>query len=61
MSEQLHYTTERRMRYLEEIGIPTQVGAIVDELRAMREGQQAQSFTDLMAKIDAIKAAVPKA
>ena len=61
MSEQLHYTTERRMRYLEEIGIPTQVGAIVDELRAMREGQQAQSFTDLLAKIDAIKAAVPKA
>lgn len=60
MAEQRHYTTKRRIRYLEEIGILAQVGAIVDELRAMREGQQAPSFTDLLAKIDTIKTEVPK-
>lgn len=60
MTETKHYTRERRERYLNEIGIPAQVGAIVDELRAMRDGQQAQSFTDLLAKIETIKIEVPK-
>lgn len=65
MSEQLHYTTERRMRYLQEIGIPTQIGAIVDELRSLRAAmpagyQGAQSFDSLLARIDAIKAEIPK-
>lgn len=58
--DDLHYTTERRMRYLGEIGLATEVGAIIDELRAMRAGTQAQSFTDLLDRIDAIKAEVPK-
>lgn len=60
MAEDIHYTTARRMRYMQEIGIPAQIGAIVDELRALREGKQADSFTALLERIDAIKAEVPK-
>jgi len=63
MSETLHYTTERRKRYIEEIGISVQIGAIVDELRALRARTPydgAESFTALLARIDEIKAEVPK-
>ena len=60
MTEPLHYTTERRMRYLGEIGLAAEVGAIIDELRALRAGTQAQSFTDLLDRIDQIKVEVPK-
>jgi hypothetical protein len=65
MSDQLHHTTRRRMRYLQEIGIAPQIAAIVDELRVIRarsgnvyEGSPA--FDDLCARIDAIKAEEPR-
>lgn len=64
MSEPRHYSTRRRMRYLEEIGVATQIGAIVDELRVLRARTPlfdgAESFTALLARIDAIKAEEPK-
>lgn len=63
MTEQISYATKRRMGYLEEIGIPVQIGAIIDELRALRErlgGEQAESFSAVVARIDAIKAEIPK-
>lgn len=63
MTEQISYATKRRIRYLEEIGIPVQIGSIIDELRALRErlgGEQAESFSAVVARIDAIKAEIPK-
>lgn len=63
MTDNIHYTTARRMRYLQDIGVPIQVGAIVDELRALRAqigGDPAPSFAALVASIDAIKMEIPK-
>ena len=64
MAEDIHYTRARREHYLTEIGVATQLGAIVDELRAFRvtlgDGYGAPSFTDLCGCIDRIKAAIPK-
>lgn len=63
MTEPIHYTRARRERYLQELPLPVQVGAIIDELRELRTAlnlQPAQSFTDLLAKIDAIKTEIPK-
>lgn len=64
MSEPRHYSTRRRMRYMEEIGLSTQIGAIVDELRVLRARtpllDAAESFTALLQRIDEIKAEEPK-
>lgn len=61
--EVVHYARARRERYLQEIGVPSQVGSIVDELRALRATlghEGAASFTSLCERIDAIKADIPK-
>ncbi len=60
MNEQIHYDRARRERYMTEIGLAVQVGAIIDELRS-RGAAQSPAFVDLCARIDAIKAEVPKA
>lgn len=60
MTEPIHYTRARRERYLQELPLAVQVGAIVDELRA-RGAAQSPAFVDLCERIDAIKAEVPKA
>jgi hypothetical protein len=60
MTEPIHYTRARRERYLQELPLAVQVGAIIDELRA-RGAAQSPAFVDLCARIDAIKAEVPKA
>ena len=59
MNESIHYTRARRERYLQELPLAVQVGSIIDELRA-RGGAEANSFADVIAKIDAIKADIPK-
>lgn len=66
MVEDIHYDRARRERYLQEIGVAQQLGAITDELSAMRAYLEdanytgAISFTDLCNRIDAIKAEIPK-
>ncbi|MCE5182346.1 MAG: hypothetical protein LLG15_11140 [Betaproteobacteria bacterium] len=63
MQNAVHYTTARRMRYMQEIGLPMQIGAVIDELRALREqigGTPAPSFAALVAIIDGIKQEIPK-
>lgn len=59
MSEPIHYTRARRERYLQELPLAVQVGAIIDELRA-RGAAQSPAFINLCAQIDGIKADIPK-
>lgn len=63
MNTPLHYTTKRRIRYLNEIGLAMQVGAIIDELTAIRmqySYEGAPAFTDLVERVNQIKADIPK-
>lgn len=59
MTEPKHYARARRERYLQELPLALQVGAIIDELRARGE-PVSPAFADVCARIDAIKAEVPK-
>lgn len=59
----ISYGRARRQRYLTEIGLPAQVGAIIDELAALRAHlvfDGAPAFTALLERISAIKADIPK-
>lgn len=63
MHDAIHYTRARRQRYMQEIGLAAQVDAMVEELRALRlelglAGSGA--FTDLLARLDDIRADIPK-